>query len=191
MNYSNIESLVYMSKQKDLQSKEKLIKEFRPLILNITKKTFVHGYENEDIINECYSTLLKCIKLYDSESHRFVAYATNAIKNNINDLIKKNKRKSSTQGKEALILSDNLEHILCDSNNLEEDVLNNLDYNSLRLALNKLNSDEIELIDFLFFKNNSLRLYSYWKNISYVAATKKKSSTLNKLNNLINICSCQ
>lgn len=187
MNYNYIESLVYKSKKNNPISKKDLVKEFTPLILNICKKTFIHGYENEDIINECYSTLFRCITLYNPESHRFVAYATNAIKNNINDLIKKNKRKSFSQGNEALILSDNLEHILCDSNDLEEVVLNNLDYTSLKSALSQLNSDEIELIDFIFFKNNSLKLYSYWKKISYAAATKKKSSILKKLNTLMNV----
>lgn len=187
MNYDYIESLVHKSKINNSISKENLINEFKPLILSICKKTFIHGYENEDIINECYSTLFRCITLYNPESHRFVAYATNAIKNNINDLIKKNKRKSLSQGNEALILSDNLEYILCDSNNLEEIVLNNLDYTSLKSALSQLNSDEIELIDFIFFKNNSLKLYSYWKKINYSAATKKKSSILKKLNTLMNV----
>ena len=86
MNYDYIESLVRQSKDGDINSKEKLLEEFKPFIINISKRTFIYGYEFEDIINECYRILLKCISLYKIENHRFVAYATNGIKNNINDL---------------------------------------------------------------------------------------------------------
>ncbi len=43
------------------------------------------------------------------ERHRFVAYATNSIKNNMNDLIKRIKTRSSTGGYDALSLLDDFE----------------------------------------------------------------------------------
>ena len=46
MDYEYIESLVQKSKEGDTLSKEKLVSEFRPLILNIVKRTFLHGYDN-------------------------------------------------------------------------------------------------------------------------------------------------
>jgi len=54
---------------------------------NISKKTFIDGYEIHDIQNQCYETLFKCVSFYNLEKHRFVAYASNSIRNNINDLI--------------------------------------------------------------------------------------------------------
>ncbi len=42
-----------------------------------------------DLQHECYQSLFKCLSLYNLDKHRFVAYATNAIKNNMNDLIKR------------------------------------------------------------------------------------------------------
>ena len=83
MNFNYIESLVAKAKNGDVSSKEIIFKEFRPMILNISKRTFVHGYDFSDIEHECYATLLKCIKIYDLDKKRFVAYATMAIKNNI------------------------------------------------------------------------------------------------------------
>lgn len=62
-------------------------------------------YDFSDIEHECYATLLKCIKIYDLDKNRFVAYATMTIKNNINYLIKKYNR-SSCEGYEALILME-------------------------------------------------------------------------------------
>ena len=109
MDYNYVESLVYQCKNGDMISKEKLADEFRPLIINISKRTFIDGYDLNDIRNECYKSLFKCVSLYNLEKHKFVAYATNAIKNNINDLIKHIKTRSSTNGNDALSLHSDVE----------------------------------------------------------------------------------
>ena len=44
------------------------------MILNISKRTFVHGYEFSDIEHECYATLLKCIKIYDLDKEVLIIY---------------------------------------------------------------------------------------------------------------------
>ena len=98
MNFEYIEELVTNCKNGDALSKEKLAEEFRPLIFNISKRTFIHGYAIHDIQNEGYKTLFNCVSLYNLEKHRFVAYASNSIKNNINDLIKRIKIRSFTEG---------------------------------------------------------------------------------------------
>ena len=59
MNYDYIESLVIKSKDGDEESKEKLVNEFKPFIINLSKRTFIHGYEFQDIMNECYRILFK------------------------------------------------------------------------------------------------------------------------------------
>ena len=107
MDYDYIENLVILSKTGDEYSKEKLIEEFRPFIINLSKKTLIPGYEFDDIVNECYIALFKCISLYKTEMHRFVAYATNGIKNNIHDLIRKNLKNSALHA--ANILDNHVE----------------------------------------------------------------------------------
>lgn len=182
MDYKYIESLVLRSKNGDSISKEELAKEFRPLILNIVKRTFLHGYDNEDIQNECYRTLFKCLSMYDLERHRFVAYASNAIKNNINDLIKRVKNRSPIEGSEALTLSDNLEHNLSSKgDSLEEVLCSESDYELLKIAINSLNKEEKELIIFIFFKNNTVSAYAALKNMPYSTVNRKKAVTLMKL----------
>ena len=59
MNYDYIENLVRLSKTGDNHSKEKLAEEFKPFIINISKRTFIHGYEFEDIMNECYKNFIQ------------------------------------------------------------------------------------------------------------------------------------
>ena len=153
MNYDYIENLVLKAKNGDALSKEKLAEEFRPLIINISKKTFLHGYDKNDLQNDCYRTLFKCVCLYKMENHRFVAYATNAIKNNINDLIKRSKTRSLAEGRESLCLSDNLEHSLpSNEDNLEDILCTKCDYEELSFAINPDYSRHIKKPCFAWLK---------------------------------------
>ena len=188
MDFDYIETLVTKCKNNDELSKEKLANEFRPLILNISKRTFIDGYDIHDIQNECYHYLFKCVSMYNLDKHRFVAYATNAIKNNINDLIKKIKNRSSTEGYAALSLIYDFEKDLPSQEVSLEDLLcDRCDYDELRLALNNLTKDEMELIDFVFFKNNTVQNYAYLKNMCYSTAILGKKLTLNKISNYISL----
>lgn len=187
MDYEYIENLVQNSKSGDKISKEKLVNEFRPLILNIAKRTFLHGYENNDIQNECYKTLFKCLSMYNIESHRFVAYASNGIRNNINDLIKRVKTRSSAEGNEALTLSDTLEDSLpSNEDTIEEALCSKADYDALKSAILSLSKEERELIKFVFLKGNTLAAYASLKNLPYSTANRKKKIALMKLSKYIN-----
>jgi len=188
MDFNYIEELVKKCKADDKLSKEKLAEEFRPLIFNISKRTFIDGYEMHDIQNECYRSLFKCVSLYNLDKHRFVAYATNAIKNNMNDLIKRIRTRSSTEGNEALSLHDDIEKDLPSHDiSLEDLFCDRCDYEELRLAINNLNTEEKELIDFIFFKNNTVQSYAYFKNLCYSTACLKKKVTLKKISDQISL----
>jgi RNA polymerase sigma factor (sigma-70 family) len=187
MNFKYIEKLVTGCKNGDTLSKEKLSEEFRPLIFNISKRTFIDGYEIRDIQHECYQTLFKCVHLYNLEKHRFVAYATNGIKNNINDLIKRIKIRNSTDGNDALSLHDDVEKDLPSQDiSLENLFCEECDYQELREALNNLNEEEKELIDFIFYRDNTIQNYAYFRNMPYSTASLKKKTILKKIFDYIN-----
>ncbi|WP_238899597.1 sigma-70 family RNA polymerase sigma factor [Clostridium sp. YIM B02500] len=186
MDFNYIETLVTRCKDNDEGAKEKLAEEFRPLIYNISKRTFIDGYNSYDIIQECYQSLFKSISMYNLEKHRFVAYATNAIKNNINDLIKRIKTRSSTEGNKALSLHDNFEKdIPSQEISPETSLCEMCDYEDLRLALKNLTKDEKELIDFVFFKNYTVLDYAHIKNMCYSTAIVRKKNILRKIHNNI------
>jgi len=188
MNFKYIEQLVTNCKNGDALSKEKLAEEFRPLIFNISKRTFIDGYEIHDIQNEGYKTLFKCVSLYNLEKHRFVAYATNSIKNNMNDLIKRIKIRSATEGNDALSLHEDVEKDLPSQDISLEDLLcDQCEYEDLRLAINNLTEEEKELIDFVFYKNNTVQTYAYFKNLCYSTASQRKNVILKKIFNYINL----
>ena len=186
MDFKEIENLVAAVKAQNELSKEKLAKEFTPFIINLSNRTFINGYDTKDIQHECYRILFKCVSVYKLEKHRFVAYATNGIKNSINDLIRKSKNRSSKDGFETLTLSDNLENILPSTDcALDEMLCDKADCESLRQAYSNLNEEEKELIIFVYFKNNSLQTYAYWKNMCYSTANRKKRKILDKMKHLI------
>ncbi|AGX41471.1 sigma-70 family RNA polymerase sigma factor [Clostridium saccharobutylicum] len=188
MDFNYIEDLVTKCKNNDESAKEKLAAEFRPLIYNISKRTFIDGYKQHDIIQECYHSLFKSVHMYNLEKHRFVAYATNAIKNNMSDLIKRIKTRRSTEGNDALSLHDNFEKdIPSHEISPEVSLCEMCDYEDLRLALKNLNEEEKELIDFVFFRNNTVLHYAHLKNMCYSTAIVKKKNILKKLLNNISI----
>lgn len=182
MDFIEIESLVANAKTHNRLSKEKLAEEFKPFIINVSNRTFINGYDRQDIENECYQILFRCVSLYDLSKHKFVAYATNGITNSINYLIEKSINRRSSEGFEALSFSYNLKHKLHSTHlNLEEILCTKEKFEALRAIINNLNGEDKELILFVYFKNNSLKNYAHWKNMCYSTAYSKKKGVLDKI----------
>ncbi|CAI3677366.1 putative ECF RNA polymerase sigma factor [Clostridium neonatale] len=179
MNYTQIESLVQSSRQGNHTSKELLAEAFKPFILNISKRTFINGYDFYDVQSECYKILFNCVSLYKPETNKFVAYATSGIKKSLNDLIKKSKNRSHAEGHEALILCGYLEHLLpSEIPTTEEMLCEKADYEIVTSALSKLPSKEKELITYVFLENNTVRAYAAFHNINYSTAIFIKNNAL-------------
>ncbi len=61
------------------------------------------------------------------------------------------------------------------------------DYEDLKLALKNLNKEEVELIDFIFYKNYTVKKYAYFKNMCYSTAIQRKKNILMKILNNISL----
>ncbi|MDU5723272.1 MAG: sigma-70 family RNA polymerase sigma factor, partial [Clostridium butyricum] len=168
--------------------KEKLIEEFRPFIINLSKRTFIPGYDYDDFKNECYRILFRCILLYKIESHRFVAYATNGIKNSINDLIRRNIQTNNIHGSGATVYDNYVDETFnSDSPQIEDILCSSYDSDCLKFAMNQLTEDEKELVQHIFFKDMTLKSFSDEKGICYSCAVKMKRFVLDKMFMYINI----
>jgi len=182
MDYKNIENLVTEAKLGNKKAKEILAKEFTPFILNLSERTYIYSYEFSDIQNECYKALFKCIQTYSPERHRFVAYATNGIKNSINLLIRNSVRRASGDGPSAFILDDKYENILCsDLLEIDEILFKEAYKTKLEASLKKLKPKELELIIYVYFKEYPLKKYARLKGINYSTAFSRKEAALDKL----------
>ena len=125
--------------------------------------------------------MFACIKSYHSQTHRFVAYATISIKNNIHYLLRKSIKRRNSEGKEALVLDDSLTHVLKSNDDIESTVLENLLHDSLKKALDALTDDEKELINCIYYEGNSIKTYAQMKNISYFNVFHARKKIFNKL----------
>jgi len=182
MDYDYMENLAKEAKLHNKKAKEMLAQEFTPFILNLSKKSFINSYELADIQNECYKTLFKCIEVYNLEKHRFAAYATIAIKNQINVLIRNSIKRASGDGPNAFILDDKYENILfSDPGEIDEMLLEEAYKEKLKEALKALDISELELITYVYYKKYSLKKYAEVKGVKYSAAYTKKKKVLDKL----------
>ncbi|MBK1811536.1 sigma-70 family RNA polymerase sigma factor [Clostridium sp. YIM B02505] len=186
MDYKHIENLVLLCKANNEEAKETLVSEFNPLIINLSKKSFISGYEFDDIKNECYRTLFNCIKLYNPEKHRFVAYATNAMKNSVNCLIRKSIRRQRTDGSNVVVLDNETENILRSDMNFVEDIIcQNQLKAKINSVINTLDRDEVDFIKHFFYNGYSMKKYAEFKKIPYFKVVEKKVTILNKIKNLL------
>lgn len=187
MNYEEMENLALLSKEGDASAKEQLMKEFTPFILNLVSRTYVKGYESQDLKNECYATLFKSVEVYNPNNHRFTAYAINAMKNSINNLIRNSIRRSLKEDPRINLSGDNLD---CDSfygKDFVEDNLCKSEFNSeVKAAINSLSEEEKNLLNYVFFRNYTLIEYSKLRGISYRKAFYMKVKVLSKLKTLLN-----
>lgn len=181
MDYQIIETLVCKAKGGDKKAKEEIIEAFKPFIINFSKKTFIPGYERSDIENECYRILLKSLSKYDTATHKFVAYGTNSIKNGIYDLLRQRKQSQKSGSSFTIVSFDNA----LDNNDINIpyiDPIMNFD-NKLELnkALNSLDDKEKDLINFLYYKDKTLKEYSKTHGLNYNTCLKNKKRILSKL----------
>lgn len=181
MNLEYIENLVKEVKQNNEESKTLLVEEFKPLIKKIASSTFINSFNKEDIESECYAILFKCTKMYDLNKHRFVGYATNAIKNSIWDLIRRSKRREGAEGEGAYVMDDVLDNVLCDNTDIVDTLYQKFKHKKLHEAINSLPTDQKDFITYVFFENNSLTDYSKSKKISYNKVTYMKNKVLDYL----------
>ncbi|MBL4933047.1 sigma-70 family RNA polymerase sigma factor [Clostridium paridis] len=187
MNFVKVENLALLSKNGDMKAKEELAEEFKPFILNLSKKSFIHGFDFEDIKNECYNSLFNCLRHYTPDKHRFVAYATISIKNSVGLLIRSTNKRNNMDGAASLILNDNLENILSyDMEFVEDKIIKRITNSKLKKAINTLSCDEKELVDYVFFKKHTLMQFSIYKNLSYSKVVNMKNNILRKLKRILN-----
>ena len=187
MNYNYIESLLLYAKNGDSSSLEKLIEEFTPLIKKLSRKTFIPGYTSEDLQQECIISLLKSIEKYNPVTHRFVAYATNSIRNNLNYLIRSTLSHKNLNGPDALTFTGSLEDLnLTSKDSADYHLLNTQEKALYWQAIKQLTPEEQELFAYVNLKNHTLKSYAELKNISYSLASKRKQQIMKTLINFKN-----
>lgn len=186
---AELTSLLLLAKNKDKDATEKLIKQFYGLIVFHSKGIFLKCYSFDDLVQTGILSLLKAIENFDIDRgiESFTSYVFWCIKNNFNYLCRQEIRYNQNLSLNT-VLKDDMESIefIPSDENLEEVILKTLTYEELQFSLQLLDSEELDLIIYLYFNNSKennhyLSTYAKLKEKSYYYCTYLKKRALKKL----------
>ena len=170
MEFKNINELIILAKNGNKQALMELFNNYLPFINNFLKTVSNDSYEFEDLKQECYLTLIKCLEKYDDTTYPFTSYYIKSCKNNVYSFIKTNRN----------ICIDHYDFIE-DTIDLDSVVVHKLNLDKLKLALAHLKPDERRIIIDYFYNNLSLIEMSAKYNLKYITLVKRKNKVLQKL----------
>ena len=182
-----LENLVELAKTGDKNALEEILFRFKPLLIKLSKSTFIIGYESEDLIQVGYIFIINIIKKYDSKKgSSFTAYVSCALKNNFyNEIRNKVKLNTETSINAKVDGTTEVVDFIASDENIEEDLIKIESHAILSAALKKLSKEEQELLDFVYFKSGTTTKYAELKNIKYITCAKRKTRALEKLRALL------
>lgn len=171
MDKKSIEALVVKAKTHDKESLEKLYNAFLPYIYILINKIYIQGFDKDDLKQECFITLYKCIDKYKG-SDTFIAYATCSIKNNLIYFLRK-----SLSHQE--LPSDTIEPI--SNASVEDLVIKNIDISDINAAIKLLSAPERSILINYFLNDLSLMTISKNENSKYITTVKRKDRAIKKI----------
>ncbi len=180
--------LVKMAKQRDNTALEEIFMRFKPLVIKLSNNVFINGYEQEDLIQMGYTSIMKAIDKFDeSKNNNFVAYVRSAIqKNYYNEIRQKCKVNYETSLNKVLDESTEFIDFLEDDFNLEEHILDKDQCKRLREAIKLLSTEEREiLMASLDRQHGGLRTYASSKGLKYSKCRTRKEALMRKLKRII------
>jgi RNA polymerase sigma factor (sigma-70 family) len=182
-----MKDLLKRAKNNDSLAKEEIIKMYYPLIIKESKIIYLKNKSFEDIVQIGILNLLHAIDKFDltRDVGKFPSYALWAIKNGYRYLCRNEIRYN-----DEISLNNKTDNdfelglnIVDESINIEEKVINDILYEELYLALEKLDYEEREIIEFLYISNDkpNLSKFSVLKGKDYYYCSCLKKRALKKL----------
>jgi RNA polymerase sigma factor (sigma-70 family) len=178
-----IEKLVELAKTGDKKALEEILLRFRPLLIKLSKSTFILGYEDEDLIQTGYIFIINIIEKYDSKKGTsFTAYVSCALRNNFyNEIRNKVKLKVETSINAKIDETWEIVDLISSEEDIQEDLVKKETYTLLSEALKRLSKEERELLNFVYFNNGSITKYAKINGVKYITCVKRKTRALEKL----------
>ena len=171
MDANEINSLVISSRNGDNTSILKLFQIYRPFLNNFLRTINTNLFDLDDLMQDCYLTLITCIKSYNF-NYPFTAYYTKSVKNNIYNLVK--------HSKEANLIHCNYDFIVSETT-IEDLLIQKIDIQKLYSCLNSLKEDDRNLLLDLYFNELSLTDIAKNNDIKYITLVKKKNRIIKYL----------
>lgn len=183
-SWEKIEELVREAKLGNKQSMEELMKAFENYIYKSAMSIYVSGYEQEDLMQLGYITVMKAVEKYNIEKTNFVNYVTLAITNNYRALIRGKVKDKGVASLDA-DLGDgfNLGDMLKDESvNVEEDYMKSELKEAIWEGIKGLPFKLQEIITYVYIEEKgTFKEYALEKNINYNTVIKRKNLAFEKL----------
>lgn len=183
-SWEKIEELVREAKLGNKQSMEELMKAFENYIYKSAMSIYVSGYEQEDLMQLGYITVMKAVEKYNIEKTNFVNYVTLAITNNYRALIRGKVKDKGVASLDADLgdgfnLGDMLKDELV---NVEEDYMKSELKEAIWEAIKGLPFKLQEIITYVYIEEKgTFKEYALEKNINYNTVIKRKNLAFEKL----------
>lgn len=179
----DMSELIKNAQNGDKSSSEEILKRLKGFIYSKCLKTYIAGYDIEDLVSECNLAVLKAVYKYDvsKSSGAALSYLTTTVLNCLKMLIR-----SYTSKPIATSLNQKTEEggnteimdMLLDEEDVESIVLSNIDREDIKLITEKLPQRQRELIEAIYFNNLKLWEYAKVSGISPRSLSKVKSRAL-------------
>ena len=185
-----MKELLIKAKNNDKEAKMEIINKYYPLIVKEARNVFLNGRTFEDIVQIGIINLLNSIEKFDISKgcDKFSSYALWAIKNGNKYLLRSEIRYNSEISVDKAYEGAETEFINTiedESSNTEDIYFTSVDNDNLYKALKALDSEELELINFLYFDNikPNLSKYAKAKNKDYYYCVCLKNRAFSKMRN--------
>ncbi|MGN2368927.1 sigma-70 family RNA polymerase sigma factor [Clostridium cagae] len=169
---------------------EEVYIQFKNFIYKICQ-SWLGKYEFDDLTQAAFIGLNKAYESYDiSKDILFLTYASMVINNELKIYHRKNKKHGNNISLSTTYSSkDNdsleLEDMLADQTNYENIAITNIECEDLRLAIQKLNSEDKRIVELIAFNYKNQKEVSEELNLSQSAISRKYKKAIEKLRHII------
>lgn len=178
--YKEINSLLAQSQKGDRKAKEKLALKLKPLILSSIKRYYNKATLYDDLIQEGYEVVLRCIRDYNkSKNAYFLGYVKTMLMYHYLDKHKKKYNQVSINKP----IGDEIEIIdtIADDYSLEDSVVMDHDIKTLWDNISNLTDRQKTVILLYYIKGISLKEICKRLNVSYRTVVNTKVYAIEKI----------
>ncbi|MGF7057876.1 sigma-70 family RNA polymerase sigma factor [Brassicibacter mesophilus] len=185
--YSKIEELYEKSLTEDMGAKEELLLRLRPAIISSIKSYYNRYNQYDDLIQEGYEVILRCMKDYDPGKG---AYLLGYIKLTLKfHYLNKHKATESTVSLNQELFTDDgielIDTIADDSLSQEEKTIRKEELHELYTSLLQLTNRQRDIVTLYYIEEKPLCTIANIYGISYRTVVNTRITALNKLKKLM------
>ena len=181
--YKEINSLYQRAKNRDMKAKEELLTKLTPLVISSIRRFYNKKNDYEDLVQEGYEVILKCIEDYDSERGvHLLGYIKTMLKYHY---LNKHREKATLSLNEPLEDGEMLDLLIGEEKDPLDTLIEREEHISLLKSLNTLTPRQKRVIVEFYVNNIPIGEIAKKMGVSYRTVVNIKVNALRKLNKAI------